>query len=433
MTLRFFFTLYVSMVSAPINQVLAPVLLGIGQILLLILATLLNPGMHEVLIHDPFRAIIFILSPMVVMFFTATLLGETLSQKKEKEEAKRLSELLAIEKSKMETVISNIGDTIIACDTEGTIILANNTIESISTLRRDLIIGKHIQSIFPEIDLQLENGNQEMDVKNKENKKVHCQIRVKSLVDKKSENAGKLVIIHDISKEKELEEMKIDFVSMAAHELRTPLTSIKGYVSVLQKDIKAQLDAEHTTFLERIDIASEQLSVLVENLLNVSRIERGALSLHAEPIHWASFLKDHIEMLSDRAREKNISVTLREPADQAISVMADKFRIGEVVTNLLANAINYTPPDGAVTISMEKSDAEIITHITDTGEGIPREALPHLFTKFFRVSGILEKGSKGTGLGLFISKSIVEMHQGRIWAESEVGKGSTFSFTLPVT
>ena len=133
-----------------------------------------------------------------------------------------------------------------------------------------------------------------------------------------------------------------------------------------------------------------------------------------------------------QANQKNIVLNINTP-DNIPTVLADTMRLGEVATNLLANAINYTPAGGRVEISVKLSPTDIITSVSDTGVGIPKEAIPHLFGKFFRVSNSLQQGSKGTGLGLYISKSIVEKLHGKIWVESEVGKGSRFSFSLPLS
>ena len=171
---------------------------------------------------------------------------------------------------------------------------------------------------------------------------------------------------------------------------------------------------------------------LVENLLSVSRIEKGAFMVNPKPVEWTEILKATYDQLIVRAKEKNLTFTYDRP-ETKMTVFADKLRITEVVTNLLANAISYTPTNGSIRIWVEKTDKEVITHIQDTGEGIAKDALPHLFTKFFRVSGVLSQGSKGTGLGLYISKAIVEKHNGKIWVESESGKGSTFSFSLPLS
>ena len=292
------------------------------------------------------------------------------------------------------------------------------------------VLGKSLTVVFPDLDFQMENKVQNISLINKDNLKIDCAVIIKPLLDEKGITNGKVFIFHDISKEQELERMKIDFVSMAAHELRTPLTSIKGYLSVFMEENSALSD-DHKTYLKRMNIASDQLIVLVENLLNITKIEKGALALNLESLDIVQTVKEIVDLLHERATQKN--VTLAFPYITTIpKVKADKLRITEVITNLLANAIAYTDINGSVTILFEEKEGEVITHIKDTGQGIPKEALPHLFTKFYRVSGKLEQGSKGTGLGLYIAKAIIDMHNGKIWVESEVGIGSTFSFSLPI-
>jgi two-component system, OmpR family, sensor histidine kinase ResE len=219
---------------------------------------------------------------------------------------------------------------------------------------------------------------------------------------------------------------------VAAHELRTPLTSIKGYLYIFLRNYRASLDSEQMTFLTRMSIATQRLGALVENLLNVTRIEKGVMTIHLESIDWIENTKLLLAELIDQATDKKIEIKFQEPSEHYPNVGVDKFRINEVLSNLISNAINYTNIEGQVKIWFEKTPDEVITHVQDNGPGIPADALPHLFTKFFRVSGNLEQGSKGTGLGLYITKSIIEMHKGKIWVDSEVDKGSIFSFSLPI-
>ena len=245
-------------------------------------------------------------------------------------------------------------------------------------------------------------------------------------------NLGCILTLHDISKEDALESMKLDFVSMAAHELRTPLTSIRGYLSVFMEENSKNLNTEQNMLLGRINIAGEQLMALIENLLSVSKIERGVFGIQLAPIDWPTNVASVIEDFKNRAEEKKQQLEYIPPTMPIPTIEVDKLRINEVLSNLLANAIAYTPERGQIKVSIEFKDNQVVTHIQDTGVGIPEEALPHLFTKFFRISGKLEQGSKGTGLGLYISKSVVDMHKGKIWVESTFGKGSSFSFSIPV-
>lgn len=231
-----------------------------------------------------------------------------------------------------------------------------------------------------------------------------------------------------------LDEMKQNFVSIAAHELRTPLTAIKGYLSVFMKDYESSLNKDQKELLGHIESSTNQLLNLVENLLNVSRVERGALSLHTESLDWPTLVKEGVEDFRENAVEKNIHLELAPASNEIPKVLADKVRIKEVLANLIANALNYTPTGGIVKVSIENGSGEVITHVADNGSGIPEGALPNLFNKFFRVTHGLTQNTnaQGTGLGLYISKAIIDMHKGKIWVRSLEGKGSIFSFSLPV-
>lgn len=366
----------------------------------------------------------------------------------EKEVEKRTEELSA-ERNKLSLILSGIVDCVIAVDRERKIVLFNKAAENLTGYAINEALGKPLEQIIKVFDNATEispntycpirSDTFEGIIYSKEGVKVLAskekQTFVNLLVGQITEgltvNLGCILTLHDVNEEKQLDEMKLDFVAMAAHELRTPLTSIKGYMYIFLRDYKDVLNEKQSTILSRINISSKRLSSLVENLLNVTRIEKGRITLNIQPTDWVKNIEEVIIEIIDQAKDKKLQLNFIKP-NQPIFVEVDKLRINEVLMNLLANAVNYTPPEGKIVIWVEKVDNQIITHIQDTGEGIPKEALPHLFTKFFRVSGILEQGSKGTGLGLYIAKSIVEVHNGKIWVQSELGKGSTFSFSLPL-
>jgi signal transduction histidine kinase len=248
----------------------------------------------------------------------------------------------------------------------------------------------------------------------------------------KTKSTGVVVIMKNITEEKQLEMMKLDFVSMAAHELRTPITAIRGYLDALKTEAWTRLKPEEKKFVSRADISALQLATLMENLLSVSKIEKGNYTLHTQPTDWVAHIKKQLVEFRLRAKERDLTIVFKNPPKDLPLVAVDPLRITEVFTNLVSNAINYTDT-GKITVTLEYDPHKnhVVTHISDTGQGIPEESLDHLFQKFFRVSGVLEQGSKGTGLGLYISKQIVELHRGSIWVESKLGKGSTFSFSLP--
>lgn len=357
---------------------------------------------------------------------------------------------LKAERNKLAVVLAGISDGVIAVDLQRSVITFNKAAEKLTGLKLTDVLGKPINSVIkvfadgqeitPEQYSPIRTDGFEGVVFNKpdlrflvnNNKMFHALITSSQITEGKNVNLGSILTIHDTSQEKQLEEMKLDFVSMAAHELRTPLTSIRGYLSVFIKENSKNFTPEQNTFLNRINISTQQLMALIENLLNVSRIERGVLTINITPIDWVEVVKNIVAEMEPRAEERKIFLTFINPPPGIIYVLADQLRIQEVVYNLLANAIAYTNLGGKIEVSIEIKDNMVVTHVKDNGQGIPREAQTHLFTKFFRVSGKLEQGSKGTGLGLYISKAIVNMHKGEIWVESEPGKGSIFSFSLPL-
>ena len=164
----------------------------------------------------------------------------------------------------------------------------------------------------------------------------------------------------------------------------------------------------------------------------MSKIEHSSLEIEPAEEDWVKLVKTAVLGFEEFAKQKNIDLKYIEPTKKLPSVFVDVFRIAEVISNLVANAITYSKGNGKVEVRTYEEKGMVVTSVKDNGIGIPEKSIPHLFTKFYRVSGVLEQGSKGTGLGLYISKSIVNMHKGDIWVESELGVGSTFYFTVPV-
>lgn len=374
----------------------------------------------------------------------------TLDLKKANEELEKEKETISAERNKLEVIISGIKDAVIAIDLKRKVILFNNAAENVTGYKAEEVVGKEIEKVIKVFDEKTEVMSEVyspirtdgfegvvfskpgLKLLGKSNKESFANLISGQIKEGKRANLGAILTFHDITQEKQLEEMKLDFVSMAAHELRTPLTTIKGYLSVFLEENAKSFDKEQRMFLDRMSIATEQLVSLVENLLNVSRIERGVFSVNLEVLDWEPIVSKTVEELSERAKEKNIELKFVNPRNVIHKVQADKLRVGEIISNLVSNAISYTQSGGKVTVSTEVRGNDIITNVEDTGVGIPKEAQSHLFTKFFRVSGTLAQGSKGTGLGLYIAKAITEMHKGKIWVKSEVDKGSTFSFSLPL-
>ncbi len=356
--------------------------------------------------------------------------------------------IISAERNKLSVALSSIADAVIGLDLEHKITVFNKAAETLTGYKADEVLAKNIDEVLAIYDKDKKiPTNTYAPIRNDEFEGIMYATNNLKLVGNAKEsyvnivsgkikesshvNLGCLLTLHDVTKETQLEEMKLDFVSMAAHELRTPLTSIKGYLSVYMDEYGTTLNEDQKTYLNRMNISTAQLVSLVENLLSVSRIERGVFKIEPIAYDWLKILKQSVGDFVNRAGEKKITLTFDEPKSPLPAVKVDPLRIGEVINNLLANAISYTSAGGKVRVWIESKPGEVITHVEDTGQGIPEEAIPRLFTKFFRVWGKLEMGSKGTGLGLYISKSIVEAHRGKIWVNSQLGKGSVFSFSLP--
>lgn len=223
---------------------------------------------------------------------------------------------------------------------------------------------------------------------------------------------------------------KSDFISAVSHELRTPLTSIKGYASILLTGKLGEMPAEIRDRLDKINRHSDELVHMVNELLDIARIESGKVSMKKEQAELKNIVSGAVELLSIQAKEKEIDLGFTVPED-ANSVFADQEQIKRVLINIAGNAIKFTPPKGKITIESRKTDGAVQVDVKDTGHGIPEEAQEAIFEEFYRVDNEINQKVKGTGLGLSLVRRIIEAHDGKIWVKSKVGSGSTFSFTLP--
>jgi len=224
--------------------------------------------------------------------------------------------------------------------------------------------------------------------------------------------------------------MKTDFTSSVSHELRTPLTSIKAYTATILRDPNMSEETRRQ-FLTIIDEESNRLAALIEDLLEVSRIETGTTKMKQKTVDVAAVIEKVLINLTPLAHKKNIELR-KYIGDELPTLQGDEGKIESVVTNLIDNAIKFTPEHGNITICAEEANGEMVIRVTDTGMGIPRKSLSKIFDRFYRVPRP-GKEIQGTGLGLSIVNKIVSMHNGRIEVESEVDKGTTFVVYLPLT
>jgi two-component system phosphate regulon sensor histidine kinase PhoR len=256
------------------------------------------------------------------------------------------------------------------------------------------------------------------------------KVTLSAVADNNDAPAGVVAVLHDMTREKEVAELKNDFVSSVSHELRTPLASIKAYVEML---IDGEADDEKTTreFYEVIQNEANRLSRLIDNILNISRIESGLVQINKQPQSLTIILKEAMEVIAPQARLKQITL-VEQLTPVFYQTSADRDMLYQAVLNLLSNAIKYTPERGTITVqtAVDETKRKVSARISDTGVGIPPKDLPFVFDKFYRAEANNHM-AKGTGLGLSLVKHIIEtVHRGRIFVESHVGKGSCFGFQL---
>jgi signal transduction histidine kinase len=231
---------------------------------------------------------------------------------------------------------------------------------------------------------------------------------------------------------KELDRMKSDFVSHVSHELRTPLTAIKGAVDLMLDEVVGPLTEKQIHYLARVKANTQHLAGLINDLLDLAKIESGRVEVRSSRVSLTGLVRDVVEGLRPVAAEKVITLeaSIGEPS---ILVWTDQEKIRQVLMNLIGNAIKFTPVQGRVTVSASRNSGENVqVSVSDTGPGVPPAEREKIFGKFYQVAETNGENSKGTGLGLAIAKALVELHGGKIWVESEPGRGSTFSFTLPL-
>ena len=229
---------------------------------------------------------------------------------------------------------------------------------------------------------------------------------------------------------KRLQELRDEFVFIAAHELRSPVTVVRGYVSLLLEGDAGPISDQARDFLTKIDTSQQRLAQLVNDLLDVARSEAGRIAIEVAALDMQEPIRISLEELKPLADKKKIMLSYNP--QNAVRVLADSSRVKEIVVNLVGNAIKYSPEGATVAVRHEVRGKEMVTHITDTGYGISKDAQGKMFEKFYRVKTEKTAHIQGTGLGLFIVKQVIEKMNGTIWLESEEGKGTTFSFSLPL-
>ncbi len=355
---------------------------------------------------------------------------------------------LVEEKNKINSIISNFIDPVIVLDKDFKINLINPAATSILGLTSDKL-GKRIQtskklsfnnfkSVVNEkfVVEGIEEGHpsefpvEELIIEKNDQKIIYKIITARVIgMDKK--NIGVMKIFQDLTREKNLDKLKTEFISIAAHQLRTPLSAIKWVIKMVADGDAGKLNKEQQELLDRGYKSNERVIGLVNDLLNVSRIEEGRFGYSFKKSSFENILNIVIADLEKNIAKNHIKLVLNKPKKMP-KIYMDKDRIVLVMQNLLENAVKYTPEYGKIEVIIETKEDVLKVKIKDNGVGIPEKDQEKLFLKFFRASNVVRLQTEGTGLGLFIAKNIIDKHNGKIWMKSEEGKGTTACFSLPL-
>lgn len=351
---------------------------------------------------------------------------------------------IATEKSRMRVMINTLSNGVLTTDNQKKIALANPAFLKMIGCRTTSVIGHKVSEFIKDSRLldmidqaiqQPEDTFSEITDEiampfSKEDKDMIIGVRCIPFRDRLNRNLGSITVFNDITALKKIDQLKSNFVSMVAHEIKSPLNSILMQLNVVLDGLAGDLTEKQKEILQRTSDRIKSLTKLSGELLDLSKIESGLINQEREELDLIALIKGQAEFYRDKADAKSILLTVKETKKE-IHMMGNRINIEEVVSNLISNAIRYSPSGGQITVwADEKSDCTKIV-VSDTGFGIEKKELEHIFKRFFRVKNETTRYINGTGLGLAIVKSIVEAHHGTIEVESEVGKGTCFSIYFP--
>ena len=351
-------------------------------------------------------------------------------------------------KDRAEAVVFNVGEGVFAVNLKGEVIIFNQVAEKIVGLKKELVVGQKYEqllqffnsktkesygSFINKVLLEGKSVSLPADTVLITSSKAEIPVAVNSspIKNQKGIIVGGIVVFRDITHEREIEEIRTDLISIASHQLRTPLSEIKGLVSLLDDNIAGPLNPKQKEYIELLSVANERMINLVNDLLNISRIEQGRLQLNFQKVSLGTLTAEICKglMVNTKQRKQNLEIFI----DQNLPyVVADPEKTKEIISNLVDNALKYTPNGGTIQVRASANSSGCWVLVKDSGVGIPKAKQKELFQKFSRIENPLSQKTTGSGLGLYAVKQLVEKQNGHVWVESEEGKGSTFGFVLPI-
>jgi len=351
-------------------------------------------------------------------------------------------------KAKDDAFLENIGDGLIAIDGMWNIILWNKAATEISGWTQEEVMGKSLKSYIKFVKENedaaddgfiekafagdtKETSHLETGLLKKDGSKLAVAASTSPIALEEGKISSIILVFRDITPERELQKTREEFVSLATHELRTPVAAIKGYVKLILSGTVGELHLRQRKYLEQVDRANERLLTLVNAMLDTSRIELGTLAVNPAPTVLSEISESVLADLAPRIAEKK-QILMKNYNPNVPSMNVDPSLVHAIFQNLLSNAVKYTGDDGKVTVSIEPKDADVLITVADTGLGVPAAQQSKIFEKLFRADNARAKIVEGTGLGLYLVKSILDQTGGKIWFTSEEDKGSTFYVTMPL-
>lgn len=346
---------------------------------------------------------------------------------------------------KASTLFSSIGEAVIVTDEYGRIERVNSLTEKILGYSSNEMIGQRFFNIvkavnedgtlIPEIDRPITKAFlrgsavfERLYYLTKYNSMVPIDTNVSPIIFN-NKPSGAIEVFRDLTDEYIKEKIQSEFISLASHQLRTPLSSINTYSQMLSQGYAGKLTSKQLSFVSVIEKATSRMNDLIHTLLNVTRIEAGNITVNVKSIDIDNLCDEIVGSLEYLALERGISIKYTN--DSITSVESDPVLLREVLSNFLTNAIKYTPRGGRVTLRVEAND-RVVFSVKDNGYGIPEQSKNYVFSKFYRANNAVKNDVTGTGIGLYLAKEIAERLEGDIWFKSEINKGSTFYFSLPL-
>lgn len=353
------------------------------------------------------------------------------------------------EKNKLKATLNSIGDAVLAIDEDRRVIIFNSAAEKITEIKFDNIERKPYVNFFrfvdedtrkektEEID-RIIHGEKEM-IKDYQaallvNKKglIPVDINAAPIKNHEGKNMGCIIVFRDVTEKREVEKMRSDFISIVSHQLRTPLSAIKWFMEILLEGDVGKLKTKQAEIIKETYENNNGLIKFVNQLLNVSRIESNRLSINPETINLNNEVEKIIKEIKPLLEEKKQKFTFKSSEDESMTIKTDKNLLKNVLDNLLVNASKYTPDNGNISLEITRKDSDtLLFTISDTGIGIPAREQKKIFGRFSRASNAINYNASGTGLGLYVAKSILNMIGGKIWFKSEENKGTTFFLEIP--